>query len=165
MDIKIREVKVEDSEELYNIRQMPNVMENILSVKDEPKDFLKKRIENRGANDYWFVAEIDNKVVGLVTLMVHGNQRKSHVGYIAIMVNSDFHGKGVGYKLMDKVIDIADNELKLKRLELSAFKENERAINLYKKFGFEIEGTMRMSALRNGIYSDEYSMSRINEEV
>lgn len=165
MDIKIRDVRVGDSEELYNIRQMPKVMENTLATKGEPKEFLKKRIENMGNNNYWIVAEVEDKVVGLISLMVHENPRKNHVGYIAIMVNSDFHGKGVGSALMDKIIDMADNELKLKRLELSVFKENERALNLYKKFGFQVEGTVRMSALRNGVYSDEYSMGRISEEV
>ena len=36
-----------------------------------------------------------------------------------------------------------------------------RAIALYKKFGFEIEGTLRRYAMRNGEYVDSYSMARL----
>lgn len=145
MNINIRDIRIEDYKDLYEIRQMSAVMENILAYKEEPKDKVKKHIENRTESDYWFVAEIDNKVVGMISLKVHQNPRKSHVGYITIMVSSDYHGKGIGTMLMKKVIDLADNKLNLKRLELSVFKDNTRAVNLYKKFGFEIEGTVRMS--------------------
>ena len=41
------------------------------------------------------------------------------------------------------------------------FTDNERAIALYKRFGFEIEGTHRGYALRDGGYVDTYSMARI----
>lgn len=36
--------------------------------------------------------------------------------------------------------------------------DNEAGIELYRKFGFEIEGTHRRFALRNGAYVDAYSM-------
>jgi putative acetyltransferase len=47
------------------------------------------------------------------------------------------------------------------RIELTVFTDNERAIALYRKHGFEIEGTHRAYALRAGVYSDTYSMARI----
>ncbi|HEY8890210.1 MAG TPA: GNAT family N-acetyltransferase [Clostridium sp.] len=161
MDFTIREATINDSLELYNIRQMPKVMENILSYKDEPKNRIKTLIESKGTNDYWYVSEFEERVIGLIILKVHGNPRKCHVGCITIMVNSDFHSKGVGSMLMKHVMNLADNELNLKRLELSVFKDNERGIGLYKKFGFEVEGSIRMSALRNEVYADEYAMARI----
>lgn len=161
MEFTIREATTNDCLELYNIRQMPKVMENILSYKDEPKNRIKTLIESKGKNDYWYVAEFEERVIGLIILKVHENPRKCHVGCITIMVNSDFHSKGVGSMLMNHVINLADNKLKLKRLELSVFKDNARGIGLYKKYGFEIEGIIKMSGLRNEIYADEYSMARI----
>ena len=112
-------------------------------------------------NDYWFVEEMNGLVVGLVILNRHGNPRKSHVGHISIMVNSDFHGQGIGSSLMKYIIDFADIKLGLKRLELFVFEENKIAIRLYKKFGFEIEGRIRDSAIRNNEYSDELVMGRV----
>jgi putative acetyltransferase len=59
------------------------------------------------------------------------------------------------------MLDIADNWLNLHRLELQVYTDNERAINLYKKFGFEIEGTLRDYAYGDGHYLDAYEMARL----
>ena len=37
---------------------------------------------------------------------------------------------------MKELINLSDNIIKLKRLELQVFADNEKAIKLYKKFGF-----------------------------
>jgi len=62
------------------------------------------------------------------------------------------------------VIDLADNWLKLVRLELTAFVENEGAVRLYQSLGFQIEGVKKYAAIRNGEYADEYLMARYNVE-
>jgi len=79
-----------------------------------------------------------------------------------IMVHEDYQGIGVGNALMEAMCDLADNWLNLHRLELEVFTDNEVAIALYKKFGFEIEATRRRAAFRNGDYQDTYCMGRIN---
>ena len=43
--------------------------------------------------------------------------------------------------------------------------DNERAIRLYEKLGFEQEGLLRMTTVRNGRYVDEYKMARIRPGV
>jgi L-phenylalanine/L-methionine N-acetyltransferase len=63
--------------------------------------------------------------------------------------------------LMEAALDLADNWLDLTRIELSVYTDNAAGIALYKKFGFEIEGTHRRYAFRNGGYVDSYSMARI----
>ncbi len=76
-------------------------------------------------------------------------------------VRDDWQGKGVGTALMEAVLDLADNWLNLTRIELSVYTDNAAGDALYKKFGFEIEGTHRRYAFRNGEYTDAYSMARI----
>jgi putative acetyltransferase len=56
---------------------------------------------------------------------------------------------------------LADNWYKLKRIELEVYVDNEIAINLYKKFGFNIEGKMKCYAIKNGKFVDAYLMARI----
>ena len=43
----------------------------------------------------------------------------------------------------------------------SSEKRNAIAIALYEKFGFEVEGTHRRLAFRDGEYVDAYSMARL----
>lgn len=161
MSLRIRDIKIEDYKEISKIRKMPGVMENILSNKDEEEELIKEKIINRGKNQYWYVAEENGKVIGLGILMNHGNLRKKHVGVITLMVNSDYQNKGVGSLLMDKLINLSES-LNIIRLELCVFRDNYKAINLYKKFGFKEEGIKVKSALKNGEYADEIMMARIN---
>jgi putative acetyltransferase len=62
---------------------------------------------------------------------------------------------------MGAVLDLADNRLNLTRIEPSVYTDNAAAVVLYEKFGFEIEGTHRRYAFRNGECVDAYSMARI----
>ena len=161
MSLKIRDIEIEDYKEISKIRKMPGVMENILSNKDEEEELIKEKIINRGKNQYWYVVEEDGKVIGLGILMNHGNLRKKHVGVITLMVNSDYQNKGVGSLLMDKLINLSES-INIIRLELCVFRDNYKAINLYKKFGFKEEGIKVKSALKNGEYADEIMMARIS---
>ena len=161
MSLRIRDIKIEDYKEISKIRKMPGVMENILSNKDEEEELIKEKIINRGKNQYWYVAEENGKVIGVGILMNHGNLRKKHVGVITLMVNSDYQNKGIGSLLMDKLINLSES-LNIIRLELCVFRDNYKAINLYKKFGFKEEGIKIKSALKNGEYVDEIIMARIN---
>lgn len=62
---------------------------------------------------------------------------------------------------MEALLDIADQWLMLIRVELTVFVDNEKAIKLYEKCGFEIEGMKKKAGIRNGEYVDEYMMGRI----
>ena len=50
-------------------------------------------------------------------------------------------------------------------MEAARFTDNERAIALYRKFGFEIEGTHKAYAFRNGAYADTYAMARVSPKL
>jgi L-phenylalanine/L-methionine N-acetyltransferase len=76
-------------------------------------------------------------------------------------VRDDWQGRGVGTALMEAALDLADNWLNLTRIELNVYTDNEIGIALYERFGFEIEGTHRRYAFRNGEYVDAYSMARV----
>ncbi len=52
-------------------------------------------------------------------------------------------------------------QLHLHRLELGVMAHNTAAIALYKKQGFEIEGTRKHAYVINDHYVDEYYMAKI----
>lgn len=66
--------------------------------------------------------------------------------------------------LMKKLVDCADNELKLHRLELLVLTDNEVAVNLYKKYGFMVEATRWHAAVYKGKFANEYMMGRLRGE-
>jgi putative acetyltransferase len=83
------------------------------------------------------------------------------VASIGMAVHDAHQGRGVGTALMKAALDLADNWLQFTRIELTVYTDNVAALALYKKFGFEIEGTHKQYAFRNGVYVDAYAMARL----
>ena len=81
---------------------------------------------------------------------------------MGISVVPDAQGQGVGTALMQAMCDYADRWMGVLRIELTVYTDNERAIALYRKFGFEMEGRLRGYAMRDGLFVDAYSMARIH---
>ncbi|ANY77849.1 GNAT family acetyltransferase [Microvirga ossetica] len=80
-------------------------------------------------------------------------------GNISLVVEKD--GRGIGTRLLRELIEIADDWLNLRRIELTVYVDNARAIALYERHGFEIEGTHRDYAFRGGAFVDAYAMARV----
>lgn len=166
MNYYIRPVQEGDGAGINELRRMKGVFENILGIPSERIQRSEDGIANMGANMHQFVAvcrdESDcEKIIGSAGLAVSDSARKRHSGGIGMMVHRDYQGMGVGTALLGALMDIADNWLMLQRVELNVYTDNERAIGLYKKFGFEVEGTMEKASIRNGEYTDEYMMARV----
>lgn len=167
MDFLIRPINIGDGEGINELRRMPGVFENILGIPSERVKRNEDFIVSMDSNHHQFVAVTKNQsgeeiIIGTVGLTVNANHRTRHSGAIGIMIHKDYQNQGVGTALMQAIIDIADNWLMLVRVELTVFEDNERAIHLYEKFGFEKEGLKRLAAIRRGKYENEYLMARIN---
>jgi putative acetyltransferase len=167
MDFLIRPIDIGDGKGISELRRMPGVFENILGIPSERVKRNEDFIINMDSNQHQFVAisktqSGEDIIIGAAGLTVNANHRTRHSGSIGIMIHRDYQSKGVGSALMQTIIDIADNWLMLIRVELTVFEDNERAIHLYEKFGFEKEGVKRLAAIRQGKYENEYLMARIN---
>jgi len=166
MDFIIRPVKIEDAVFINEIRRQDGVRENIMGITSERVTRSEGFITGLTDNDHMLVAEVEEegvkRVVGVATLSVNRSNRVRHSASMGIMIKKEYHSMGIGRALMTSLIDIADNWLMLVRIELGVFTDNEKAINLYKSLGFEIEGTRKYAIIRNGKYDDDYLMARYN---
>ena len=166
MEFMIRPARVEDARGINELRRMPGVFENILGLPSENLQKNEDFLRNLDANSHAFVAiNVDDagceKIIGMAGLTVAANPRRRHAADLGMMVHKDYQGQGVGKKLLETLVDLADNWLMLVRVELGVYTDNERAMNLYQKFGFEPEGIKRKDAARNGQYVDVLMMARI----
>lgn len=169
INLLIRSVRLEDASAINEIRRMDGVRENTLGLFSERVSRSEEFIKGLTENEHLLVGEVEKNgmkmVVGLVGLNINRNPRLRHSASLGIMVHADYHGKGIGTALLNKILDLADNWLMLTRVELTAFVENEGAVKLYKSLGFEIEGIKKYSAIKNGNYADEYLMARYNVKL
>jgi L-phenylalanine/L-methionine N-acetyltransferase len=88
--------------------------------------------------------------------------QRRHAAGIGLAVARHAQGQGVGTALMSAIVDWADRWAQLLRLELTVYPDNAAAIALYRKFGFELEGTHRAYAIRDGVYIDALAMARLH---
>lgn len=161
MKIEIRDARVEDAEALARIYADPIVQAQTLQLPYPSVELWRKRLADRGENQYALLACIGGEVVGNLGLTRLTRARRAHVGEFGMGVRERWQGKGVGSALVKAALDLADNWLALRRVELTVYADNEPAIRLYRRFGFEVEGTHRAFAVRAGAYVDALSMARI----
>ena len=108
------------------------------------------------------LAKVDAEVIGAISIKSSSQFRISHIGTVFIAVKKDYWGYGIGSILLDEVISWAEEMDMLKRLELTVQVRNQTAINVYKKFGFEIEGTQKRGARTDkGEWLDLYYMGKL----
>lgn len=160
----IRPVELKDAGQINLLRRIPELAENMLALPSETiadnEDFIRKKT----TDDHLFCAELIDeqgaRLVGMAGLHIRKNMRMRHSAALGIMVHKDFHGRGIGRRLMETLLDLSDNWLMLKRVDLTVFTENERAIRLYESCGFIKEGLQKYAAIRNGSFADIYLMAR-----
>lgn len=158
--LTIRALRASDIEAVTALINLPGFRFGTLRLPYQTVDETRKRFENAGPGQVNLVAELDDRIVGDAGMMRYLG-RRSHAASIGMGVHDDFTGKGIGSALLAELIDMADNWLNIKRLELTVYTDNGAAIALYRRFGFEEEGLLKAFAFRAGGYVDAYTMARV----
>ena len=162
----IREITIEDAEKFIELIQevessskfmLMEAGERQTTVEQQRKQLV--HIEKQ-ENATILVAEEDNRLVGYLMAIGGTVERKKHAAYLVIGLIETHRGKGIGTKLFQTLSEWAA-EKNISRLELTVVTENDAGVSLYKKCGFEVEGTKRHSLVIDGTFYDEYYMSRL----
>lgn len=91
-------------------------------------------------NEVELVAVVDGKIVGSAGVSAVRSRRKlAHRARFGISVLRDYWGLGIGRVLMESCIDCA-RRAGYTQLELEVVADNERAVSLYRRAGFEEYG-------------------------
>lgn len=160
--LKIRRAEPDDYSAIYEIFSSPKVSAGTLQVPYPSREQWRRRLAEPEEGTYNLVAVVQDRVVGMLGVHTFPNRpRRRHVGSIGLCVHDEWQGKGIGTALMQAGLELADKWLNLTRLELEVYTDNEPAIRLYERFGFEHEGTLRQHAFRDGRYVDSHMMGRL----
>jgi putative acetyltransferase len=160
-DILIRALEPEDMADVTEAMSQPLAIWGTLQVPFTSLAARQKRNQATPPGHVRLVAVIDGKVIGTCGLHPADSVRRAHAAAIGMAVHDAYAGRGAGTALMAAVVNQADRWLNLKRLELTVFSDNSRAIALYERFGFEPEGLFRAYAWRDGAYVDAITMARL----
>jgi putative acetyltransferase len=162
--ITIRATSSDDAADIFEIYNQSAFRAGTLALPYESFETVKKWLEPSSPRVLTLTAELDNRVIGAAALRPHFG-RRAHAAEFWIAVHEDFNGRGIGSRLLAAIIDTADNWLNVTRIEMTVFTDNARAIALYRKFGFEIEGTHEAATFRNGVFADAHCMARLHPSL
>ena len=118
--------------------------------------WVTTRLEN--GSETFFVIALENRPIGVINLSSIDNLNRSADFSIRIGESTD-QGKGFGTQAVQLLIAFCWRDLNLHRLSLTVFSDNQRAINSYKKAGFEFEGELREAAFISGRWRNLTIMS------
>jgi len=161
----IRSIKIGDAEKFWQLQSELDKETKFMMLEPDERekdiDRTKGMIESiRKANDFLFVAEESGVLIGFITAGRGSANRIKHRAYVVMGIKEEFHGRGVGTKLLNE-LDRWALEQGIHRLELTVMTHNVKALTLYEKCGFVIEGVKKDSMFVDGEYIDEYYMGKI----
>ncbi|WP_313804988.1 GNAT family N-acetyltransferase [Cytobacillus sp.] len=165
----IRSATIKDAQELSDLRvQIDGETENLDREKGEGfidaagfEQLIQTDTEN--SKNLFLVAEVCNRIVGFSRCEGNQLKRLSHKVEFGVCILKEFWGYGIGKKLLNESISWADSN-GIKKITLNVLETNEKAIKLYQKLGFEVEGILKKDKiLSDGNYYNTMIMGRFKE--
>ena len=102
-----------------------------------------------GGTQYRFVAFYKSVPIGVIYLLEV--DRKKSVGSLGIFIgDTNYRGKGFGKEMFKTLIDFGYNTIKLNELQFLTLKNNNRAISMYKSFGFKEDKSFAKTVVKDG---------------
>lgn len=141
----------------------PAVCRQVLQMPYQAVETWRKRLAADNERALQLVAVRGGEVIGNISLEQHARVRRSHAGGLGMAVASAWQGQGVGSQLLGAALEVADNWMNLRRVELTVYADNEAAQRLYRKFGFQPEGRLLDYGLRDGAFVDALAMARLRQ--
>lgn len=135
------------SEQIYSLTQA----EELNLTLDQEREWLRSNLQDD--SHLVLVAEIQNQIVAQLDFSNGHRKRNAHTGEFGMGVRKDFREMGIGSLMLTALIEWAQKNPKIEKVNLSVHEDNLRAIATYKKLGFTVEG-LRTKDLKyaEGIY-------------
>ncbi|WJE61855.1 GNAT family N-acetyltransferase [Bacillus mycoides] len=165
----VRSAVQTDAEQLSEIRvQIDGETENM--DREAGEGFIDKigfqkiiKTDSEEMKNLFLVAEVHNRIVGFSRCEGSNLKRLSHKIEFGVCILREFWGYGMGKSLLQQSIQWAD-ENEVKKISLQVLEKNEKAIQLYKKLGLEVEGILKNDKkLSDGKYYNTVVMGRFTD--
>jgi L-amino acid N-acyltransferase YncA len=158
----IREIIPEDGPRILEIYKMGIDTGNATFETNVPlwADWDSKHLKHSR-----FVYIENDKIQGWIALSaVSARKVYDGVAEVSVYVDTDFRGKGIGSKLLDKVI-VSSEINGIWTISSSVFPENTATLKLHAKHGFRIIGKRERIAQLDGKWRDTVLLERRSEKT
>jgi len=158
--ITIREAEESDAEAITSVVDSVASEKYYIVGERSRKDWDEAIREIKKRNSLIIVAQVNQRTVGMASLVRGKFEKNKHVGFLGITILKDFRGVGIGNAMMKYIAEWTKLQEALEKISLTVFSTNKPAIELYKKFGFKIEGVSKKQYRIEETYVDDVIMAK-----
>ena len=117
--------------------------------------------KNASPNEAMLMCVVDGRVIGNCEISFYRGMKTKHRATVAIALISEFWNQGIGTKMFEEMIRLAEEREEVMQMELEFVEGNSRARHLYEKMGFRIAGVHPNAIrLKDGRLLNNYLMIR-----
>jgi len=139
-EVLLRLLRPDDKDSLLNM--MNGLSPKALRWSNPPYDEVKiDRWMSGVGTGLSIVAIYKDRVVGISAVHRLTRPRERGIGNMMIYLHQNFHGAGLGTVMIEEILMLAKCR-GLHRIGLEVVEDNDAAVTLYKKRGFEVEGVL-----------------------
>ena len=158
--LELRPPLPDDAEALWRIAREPGVMETTMGLASRPRSHYDELLEQPSPDQHTLVAVLDGDVAGWGGMTVRTGRRR-HAADLGLAVSTPLQRQGIGTALLTALLELADDWLGLRRIELTVLCGNDGARAMYERHGFEVEGRLRGYVTGDGMLRDVWVMGRL----
>ncbi|MCI5071525.1 GNAT family N-acetyltransferase [bacterium] len=172
--IHYKKLNINDDQQLMALLKWENdvsIYHLITPVKDRNQKFIPINFDQlkekchleKGKKKYTYLVYDQDKPLGQFSIHIdpaHLYKKINHSSWLGLCIGEkSYWGKGAGQKAM-KFFEQESIQLGLKRVELGVFEFNTRAIQFYKKLGYQEIGALENFTYWNGQYWSDIRMEK-----
>jgi RimJ/RimL family protein N-acetyltransferase len=109
-------------------------------------------------NRLYLIGLLDGQIVSTLSFSGGHRPRIRHTGEFSLSVRRAYWGLGIGSLMLDALLGWARDTQIVTKVNLRVRTDNHRALALYLRKGFALEGTIRRAIRIGGTYYDHHSM-------
>ncbi|MFC7372879.1 GNAT family N-acetyltransferase [Fictibacillus iocasae] len=165
MTITFRKLTEEDAAAFRKVRleALEKYPDSFLVTKEQQESMTeeqqRQRFRNHQQGQFIAGAFSGDELVGMMGVMQEMREKIKHkAALVAVYMSEKYQGAGIAGKLLDYSIQQAKKIGGIEQLQLAVATDNDPAINLYKRKGFQVYGTEKNALKSDGRYIDEHLM-------
>ena len=163
--ITLRIIEESDLDSMRNLRNDPTTWINLTDIEPIDSETQKQWFQSLvGRRDriYLVASDEEHEFLGITRMdEIDRTNRSIRVG---CDIAPELRGQGYGSKVFTAALKYSFDFMNMHRVWLAVLDYNQVGINLYKKYGFQKEGSYRDAIFRDGRYHDYIIMSLLEEE-
>ena len=167
MECRIRRWRIEDANDIAETLNNKKVLDNLRDgipfpyTAEDAKEFIQAMNVADPETTFSFAITVDDKAIGSIAAFRQSNihSKTAEVGYY---IAEPYWGKGLGTSAIRQICEYIFRNTDIIRLFAEPFAHNIGSCRTLEKSGFQLEGTLRKNAVKNGVVVDMKMYSILN---